>query len=83
MTIKLSIMTAEEAFKLFQTEEMKQEYQKELSQIDTECICNMRYFLDNYAEDIERLTESQCELLNLEYEDGFYISTWNNEYLSK
>ena len=82
LKVKLNIMTPEEAFKPFIMEEyLKQDYVKELSQIDTENICDIKYFLDNYAADIQRLTPEQCALLQIDYEDGWYISTWKSEYL--
>ena len=74
-------MSTKECFKLFQTEEMKIEYAKELESVDITDDSSIQHFLDTEACDIERLTPSQCELLNLDYEEGYYISTWRSEYL--
>lgn len=86
MVKKVRIMTTWEAIRIFIADEtLDEEY--------TECSENYRKmnlsneesiqkFLDNDAEDVERLTPEQCEFFGLEWQDGYYISTWNNEYLS-
>lgn len=35
-------------------------------------------FLENDAEDIERLNPSVCEFLGLEYDYGWYVDTFNS-----
>ncbi|HHT96646.1 MAG TPA: hypothetical protein GXZ90_01970 [Clostridiales bacterium] len=80
--ITVSIMDTKEAFDIFQTDKMKKEYKEELSNTDIQDIGSIQEFLD-HANDIQRLTEDQCELFNIDYEEGYYISTWNNEYLGK
>ena len=74
-------MTTEECFAFFQSEDLKREYADELEGINTSNARSMQYFLDTFAYDVKRLTPSQCELLDLDYEEGYYISTWNMEYL--
>lgn len=82
MKIKAIIyMSAEECFDLFQTEEMKKEYKKDLERVNINDIYSIQNFLDDIAFDVERLNQSQCDLLGLNYDEGYYISTWNDEYL--
>ena len=78
----VTIMDTKEAFDIFQTDDMKREYKEELSKTDSRDIGSIQDFLD-HANDIQRLKEDQCELFNIDYEEGYYISTWNNEYLGK
>ena len=77
----ITYMSTKECFQLFQTKEMKAEYAKELENVDITDDYSIQHFLDMEACDIERLIPSQCELLNLDYDEGYYISTWNSEYL--
>lgn len=35
---------------------------------------SIQFFLDNVVPDINRLTPEQCELFELEYDDGYYKS---------
>ena len=74
-------MTTEECFAFFQSEDLKAEYGDVLKNVDTTNSYSIQHFLDTEAYDVKRLTPSQCELLDLDYEDGYYISTWNREYL--
>lgn len=83
----IEIMTTAEAFfSIYNDEQLRKEYHEDFQVIDiekaTENENTMQIFLDNEAVDIERLSMSLCEFLGLEYFDGYYISTWNDEYLS-
>ena len=77
----IAYMNTRECFELFQTEEMKKEYKKDLEKVDINDIYSMQNFLDDVAFDVERLDMSQCALLGINYDEGYYISTWNEEYL--
>lgn len=78
----IEYMTTWEAVRMFITdEELKKEYTDCLLNVDLTDDFSIQNFLDNDTVDIQRLTIEQCELLNLEWEDGYYISTWHNEYL--
>lgn len=81
MTKTITYMNTKECFKLFQTKKMKVEYSEDLKSVDITDIYSIQHFLDTKVYDIERLNPSQCELLNLDYEEGYYISTWKSEYL--
>ena len=74
-------MTTEECFAFFQSEEMKAEYANELKNVDITDGYSIQQFLDTEAYDVKRLTPSQCELLDLDYDEGYYSSTWNMEEL--
>ena len=78
MKITIEVKTTREAFCAFLNDEhLKNEY----SLKNTDDIFEMQEFLDNIAHDIRRLSEEECELLCLEWQEGFYISTWKSEYL--
>lgn len=77
----ITIMTTEECFAIFQSENLKVQYSEQLANVDITDIYSIQHFLDTEAYDIKRLTPAQCELLDLDYEEGYYISTWNMEYL--
>ena len=79
-------MTTEEAFNCYYNDEkLRAEYHNNYDIIDIEeakeSRAKMQIFLDNEALDIERLAEEQCRLLKLDWAEGYYISTWNDEYL--
>jgi hypothetical protein len=79
MVKKLHIMNTWEAFRLFLCDEEWNEATKNIDWLSDELV---QEFLDEKAIDIRRLNDTECELLKLDYEKGFYISTWNDEYLS-
>ena len=86
MVKKITIMTTKEVFNSFYNDKkLREEYHENFNIIDIEKATKdeflMQIFLDNEAVDIRRLNQVECELLNLEWQDGYYISTWNNEYL--
>lgn len=82
MVKMIKIMTTEEAFHYYYNDEkLRAEYHNDYEIIDIEEAkenrVKMQIFLDNEALDIERLTEEQCRLLQIDFYDGYYISTWN------
>lgn len=82
----IEIMTTEEAFHYYYDDEkLRAEYHNNYDIIDIEeakeSKIKMQIFLDDEALDIERLTEEQCRLLKLDWAEGYYISTFNDEYL--
>lgn len=82
----VTIMSAIEAVKPFLNEEyLKSDYKNNYfyRRIDLNDIETVKAFLDNAATDVERLDEKICELFELDWGDGWYISTWQNEYLSE
>lgn len=84
MKISVNIMTAREAIYPFITDDvLKVDYKDELAEIDFDDDFSVQNFLDNVAVDVERVSEEVCEFLELDWQDGWYISTWNHEYLSK
>lgn len=82
----ITIMGAIEAVKPFLTDKSLQSdyhndyYYRRINLDDIETVMN---FLDNEAVDIKRLDEKMCEFFELDWEDGWYISTWQNEYLNE
>ena len=83
MKITMNILKTKEMFDSFFVDYLIEEYGEELTSVNKEDIFEMQKFLDNHAIDIKRLSRDECELFNLDYEQGFYISTWNGEYLEK
>lgn len=82
----VTILSAIEAVKPFLTEEyLKSEYKNDYyyRRIDRTDIESIMAFLDNAASDVERLDEKMCEFFELDWADGWYISTWQNEYLNE
>lgn len=76
MKITVNVINTNEAYEIFQTPEMKIGYKKELEES-----AGKNYFLDNFAQDIKRLSKDQCELFQLDYEKGYYVIIWNDEYI--
>lgn len=82
----VTIMDAIEAVKPFladkslRSDYRNDEYYRRINLDDIETVMD---FLDNEAVDIKRLDEKMCEFFELDWEDGWYISTWQNEYLSE
>lgn len=82
----VTIMSVIEAVKPFLTDEsLKSDYRTDYyyRRINLDDIETVMNFLDNEAVDIKRLDEKMCEFLGLDWTDGWYISTWQNEYLNE
>lgn len=80
----VNIMTTLEAIKDFiEDKDLVKEYRdiESYKNMDLSDEISVQNFLDNDAGDIERLTREQCEFFNLEYEEGYYICTFEDEYL--
>ena len=82
----IEIMTTWEAVRKFiADEELRAEYMEECESfrsMDLKDDMSIQYFLDNDAMDVRRLNEVECELLCLEWHEGWYINTWNDSYIS-
>lgn len=88
MKFTVEIMTTWEAIRPFITdEELKKEWSDERAykDIDLSDDATIQFFLDETvsrkSEGIRRMTEEECKFFNLNWQDGYYISDWNNEYI--
>ena len=81
----IEVMNTWEAIRKFIVDvDLKDEYTEDSElyrAMDLNDDYSIQAFLDNDACDIQRLTHEQCELLKLDWEDGYYIDTFNNSYV--
>lgn len=77
MKVSVEVMSTWEAIRSFIADDkIKEEYTeesklfREMDLFDDESI---QAFLDNDACDIRRLTEDECELLGIDWADGWYV----------
>ena len=75
--ITIEVMTPWEVVRPFiANKELSEEYTKEselFRNMDLSDDASIMEFLDNDAYDIRRLNHAQCELLGLEFNDGWYV----------
>ena len=75
--ITIEVMTPWEAVRPFiANKELSEEYTKEselFRNMDLSDDASIMEFLDNDACDIRRLNDAQCELLELNFSDGWYV----------
>lgn len=85
MMFDVHIMTTWEAIRSFLTKEKKMlyEYNKTESylNINLQNDISIQNFLDNDGRNyVKRLSRDVCDFFGLEYEDGYYVDIWNDEY---